>query len=142
TYAGNSDEMKLQLGKSTTLQTQIPGDQLFSGSVDLFKTLSDLVSAMASGDRNTLQTQVGKLEQFSQSVSAVRTKLGGLINGAISVQNELKQVDLTETANLSRLQDADLTQALTEFSQSQTALQAATAVGARISSISLLDYLK
>jgi flagellar hook-associated protein 3 FlgL len=142
TYAGNTDVVKLQVGKSSTLQTQIPGGQVFSGSVDIFQTLTDLVAAMNSGGTSAIQTQVTKLEQFSQTVSSARTKIGGLLNGASAVQNDLKQADLTQVAHLSRLQDADLAQALSEFSQSQTALQAATAVGARVSSISLLDYLK
>jgi len=54
----------------------------------------------------------------------------------------LTQADLTLVAHLSKLQDADLAQALSEFTQSQNALQAATAVGAKVSSLSILDYLK
>jgi len=142
TYAGDSNAMKLQTGRASTLQTQIPGSQVFSGSVDIFSTLTSLVTAMNSGDRNGIRTQVARLEQFSQTVSTARTKLGGLINGAASAQSDLRQADLAETAHLSQLQDADLAQALSEFTQSQTALQAATAVGARVSSLSLLDYLK
>jgi flagellin-like hook-associated protein FlgL len=64
------------------------------------------------------------------------------MNGATAAQNELKQADLTLVAHLFELQDADLAQALSEFTQSQNALQAATAVGARVSSLSILDYLK
>jgi flagellar hook-associated protein 3 FlgL len=141
-YAGDSQVMKLQIGDVTTLQTQVPGDQLFTAGVDVFKTVSDLSTAMASGDRSAIRTQVANLEQFIQIVSSARTKLGGLINEAAATQNELKQSDLSQVAHLSQLQDADMAQALTEFSQSQTALQAATAVGARVSSISILDYLK
>jgi flagellar hook-associated protein 3 FlgL len=142
TYAGNSDEVKLQVGKASTLQSQIPGDQVFSGSVDIFQTLTDLVAAMTSGSTGAIQTQVTKLEQFSQNVSSSRTKLGALMNGATAAQNELKQSDLTLVAHLSKLQDADLAQALSEFTQAQNALQAATAVGAKVNTLSILDYLK
>jgi flagellar hook-associated protein 3 FlgL len=141
-YAGNSGVMKLQVGTSTTLQTQIPGDQLFSGSIDVFKSVSDLVTAMSSGSTAAIQTQVSNLGQISNTISAVRSKVGGLMNAATAAQGALQQADLTQTTHLSQLQEADIAQALTEFSQSQTALQAATAVGARISSVSLLDYLQ
>jgi flagellin-like hook-associated protein FlgL len=47
-----------------------------------------------------------------------------------------------QVPHLSQLQDADLAQALSEFTQSQNALQAATAVGARVGTLSILDYLK
>lgn len=142
TYAGNSDVMKLQVGRTSTLQTQIPGGEIFSGSVDIFKSITDLVSALTSGNTAGIQAQVSNLEKFSETLSTVRGQLGGLMNVATTSQNELKQVDLVRTAQLSQLQDADLAQALSEFSQSQTALQAATAVGAKITSVSLLDYLK
>lgn len=142
TYAGNSDVMKLQVGKASTLQSQIPGNQVFSGAVDIFQTLTDLVTAMSSGSTSAIRTQVARLEQFSQTVSSARTKVGGLLNGATAAQNDLRQADLTLVAHLSQLQDADLAQALSEFTQSQNALAAATAVGARVSSLSILDYLK
>ena len=142
TYAGNSDEVELQIGKASTLQSQIPGDQVFTSSIDIFQTLTDLVAAMNSGSTSAIQAQVTKLEQFSQNVSSARTKLGGLMNEATAAQNELKQTDLTLAAHLSHLQDADLAQALSEFTQSQNALQAATAVGARVGTLSILDYLK
>jgi len=142
TYAGDSQLMKLQVGNVTTLQTQVPGDQVFTSGVDVFKAVSDLSSAMASGDRNAIRTQIANIEQFLQNVSSVRTQIGGLINEASTTQTALKQSDLTQVAHLSQLQDADLAEALSELSQSQTALQAATAVGARVTSISILDYLK
>jgi len=142
TYAGNSQVMKLQVGNVTTLQTQIPGGQLFTSAVDVFQAVSDLSSAMASGDRNAIRVQIGNLEQFIEIVSSVRTQVGALINQAAAAQSALKQSDLAQVAHLTQLQDADLAEALTELSQNQTALQAATAVGARVTSISILDYLK
>jgi flagellar hook-associated protein 3 FlgL len=142
TYNGNSDVMKLQIGKASTLQSQLPGDQVFSAAVDIFQTLTDLIAAMNTGSTSAIQTQVTKLEQFAQTVSTARTKLGGLLNASTAAQNELRQVDLTLVAHLSRLEEADLAQALSEFTQSQNALQAATAAGARVSTLSLLDYLK
>jgi len=141
-YSGNSDVVKLQVGKASVLQSQIPGDQVFSGAVDIFQTLTDLVAAINTGSTSAIQTQVTKLEQFSQTVSSARTKLGGLMNAATAAQNELRQADLTLVAHLSKLEDADLAQALSEFTQTQNALQAATAVGARVSSLSILDYLQ
>ena len=141
-YAGDSMVTKLQTGRATTLQSQIPGDQIFTGSIDAFQTISDLMTAITSGNNSAIQTGVTKLETLSQTVSSARTQVGGLINSATAAQSDLRQTDLTQVAQLSRLQDADLSKALSDFSQSQIALQAATAVGARISSISLLDYLK
>ncbi|HLQ78337.1 MAG TPA: flagellar hook-associated protein FlgL [Terriglobia bacterium] len=141
-YSGDSMVTKLQTGRATSIQSQIPGDQIFSGSIDIFQTITDLMNAINTGDKAGIQTGVTNLGTLSQTVSSVRTQVGGLINSAAAAQSDLRQTELTQVAQLSRLRDADLSRALSDFSQSQIALQAATAVGARVSSISLLDYLK
>ena len=64
------------------------------------------------------------------------------MNGATPAQNELKQSDLTLVAPLSKLQDTCLAQALSEFAQSQNALQAPTAIGAKVNTLSILDHLQ
>src|SRR5215467_7792593 len=50
TYQGNNTAMTLQIGRNNTVETQIPGNQIFSGNVDIFSTMSQLISAMQSGD--------------------------------------------------------------------------------------------
>ena len=42
---------------------------------------------------------------------------------------------------LSRYEDADLTEVLTDMTQAETALEAALAVSSRITDLSLLNYL-
>ncbi len=140
TYQGDSNAVNLQIGRNATLQTQIPGSDVFAGS--LFTAMNDLVTALNSGDKAAIRASITTLDQFSSTLSSTRSRVGALLNMAQTAETDLKNDDLARTADLSRLQDADLSQALTEFSQSQTALQAATAVGARISNISILDYLK
>src|SRR5215472_3445131 len=38
TYDGNSTAVTLQVGRDNTLQTQIPGSDIFSGNIDIFDT--------------------------------------------------------------------------------------------------------
>src|SRR5438094_358824 len=69
TYAGNNQDMPLQVSRNSTLQTQVAGSDIFSGSVDIFTTMSDLATAMQAGDKTAIDAQVKKLEQFSDTVS-------------------------------------------------------------------------
>src|SRR5438309_3927180 len=50
TYQGNNQDMPLQVTRNSTLQTQIPGSAIFTGAVDIFATMSNLATAMQSGD--------------------------------------------------------------------------------------------
>lgn len=142
TYTGNDQEVCLQIGRSSTLQIQVPGSEIFTGSVDLFSTIKDLVDAMNAGNKGGISAQVAKLEQFSAVVGGALGKVGGLVNLAQSVESDLTHYDLARTEDLMNLEDVDLSVALTDFTQAETALRAATAVGARISNISILDYLR
>jgi flagellar hook-associated protein 3 FlgL len=141
-YNGNSNAVQLQVGRATTLQVHVPGSEVFTGSVDIFATIKDLVDAMNTGDKNGIASNVSKLEQFTSVLGSSLGKVGGLVNVAQSIDTDLTQYSLARTQQLSRLEDADLPSALTDFSQAQTALQAATAIGARISDISILNYLR
>jgi flagellar hook-associated protein 3 FlgL len=141
TYQGNSSAFKVQTGRASTLQTQIPGDQVFSGSINVFGAVKQLSDAIAAGDKTAIQTQVGNLQQYYDSVSVVRSQVGALSNAAQSTQSDLQAYDLARSSDQARIQNADLAQATTDFTQNQTALQAALAAGAKISQISILDYL-
>ena len=142
TYQGNSSAIQVQVGRATTLQMGIPGSQVFSGAIDVFSTVKQLSAAITAGDKSAMQTQLTNLQQYFDSVSASRTQVGSLVNQAQSVQSDLQTYELARATDQSRIQSADLAQATTDFTQTQTALQAAMAVGARISQISLLDYLR
>jgi flagellar hook-associated protein 3 FlgL len=142
TYQGNSATTQLQVSRNSTLQIGIPGSQVFSGSIDVFSSVKQLSDAITSGDKSAMQTQLTNLQQYFDSVSAARSQVGGLVNQSQSIQSDLQSYELARAGDQSRIQSADLVQATTDFTQTQTALQAAMAVGAKISQVSLLDYIK
>lgn len=141
TYQGNSSAPQVQIGRATTLQTQIPGSQVFSGSVNVFDSLQQLSSAINSGDTSAIQAQVNNLQQYYNSISAVRAQVGSLTNSAQDTQTDITAYQTALTTDQSRVQSADMAQAATNLTQTQNALQAALEAGARISQVSLLDYI-
>jgi len=140
TYNGNADVVTLQIGRASRLQTQIPGDQLF-GSVDLFSALTDLAGALQSGDRSQIDARLKPIESAWDALSINRSRIGNMINVADSRHQELTAMSLARETNLAGIESADLAQALTEFRSYENALQSTLAVGARISQLTLLDYL-
>jgi flagellar hook-associated protein 3 FlgL len=140
-YQGNSSALQLQVGRSSTLQVGIPGNQIFTGSIDVFSTIKQLSAAITSGSNSAIQAQLTNLQQYYDSVSAVRTQVGSLVNQAQSTQSDLQSYELARAGDQSRIQSADLAQVTTDFTQTQTALQAAMAVGGKISQLSLLNYI-
>ncbi len=141
TYAGNAEDMTVQISRTSTLSTQLSGNDVFSGTVDIFETISNLVTAIEAEDKPGIDEGLRALEQFSELLSVNRSKIGGYINIATAVESELTSANIARESELSEEQAADLAKAITELTMSQNALQATLAVGARISQLSLLDYL-
>lgn len=141
-YNGNNSVMSLQVTRSTTLQTQVAGIEIFSGPINIFDVMSDLSTAIQAGDKDGIDAAVTKLGQFDDSVSTARSKVGGYLNLATDVQSQLSTAGLARASNVSQEQDADLPTAISEMTQSQQTLQAALAVGGKISQFSILDYLQ
>lgn len=142
TYTGDDEATYLQAGRSSTLQVHLPGSEIFSGPVDVFAAIKDLVDAMNAGDRSAIAAQVKQLEDFHSLVGKALAKVGGLVNAGQSLEEGLTNYSLQQASEQSRLEDADLSEALSEYTQAETALRAATAAGARIYNISILDYLR
>jgi len=142
TYIGNSAGMPMQISRTVTVETQVPGTEIFSGSVNIFDVMSGLVTAIQAGDQDGIDTQVANLGQFAEVVALARSKVGGYLNHTTHVENNLAAANLSHETELSNKEAADLAKAISELTMSENGLQAALAVGARISQLSILDYLR
>ena len=149
TYEGNGDTNTVQISNGLSVQTNLPGNQLFSNagdssataSVDVFGALSDLSSALESGDSDSIGTALTSLKSAYDYLNGQRTFYG----------NTEKQVQSTETflstdkVNLSQQQDdligADLDTACTNLEQAEQARQAVLSASSKISQSNLFNYL-
>jgi flagellar hook-associated protein 3 FlgL len=142
TYNGNSDEMPMQIGRTAHVPTQIAGNELFSGPLNIFDVMADLAVAIEAGDKDGIDRNTKLVEQFSEVVGLARTKVGGHLNLISNVESDLMATKLAHETELSNKEAADLAKAITDLSMSQSGLEAALAVGANISQLSILKYLK
>ena len=140
-YQGDNKTVKLQVGRSAKLDTQIPGSEIF-GSTDVFAVITALSQAMQSGDRIAIDAELKNLQKAWDGLSVSRSRIGGLVNVADSTRNELTALSLARESALVDIEAADLTKTLTEFKSLEGALQNTLAIGARISQQTLLDYLR
>jgi flagellar hook-associated protein 3 FlgL len=141
-YNGNSAGMSVQVTRTTALPMQVAGRDIFSGSVNIYDVMSDLSTAIQNGDKSAIDDAVNKLGQFDDNVSTARSKVGGYPNLATDVQSQLSNASVARVSSLLQEQDADLPTEISEMTQSQQTLQAAHAVGARVSQLSILDFLQ
>jgi flagellar hook-associated protein 3 FlgL len=75
-------------------------------------------------------------------VSQARATVGVRAQRVESQQQRSQDLGLMEEVLLSDLQDADITEVITRYTQLQTELQASLQVGAQNLQLSLLDFLR
>ncbi len=122
-----------------------------STNQSVFATLQNLISAFStpiSGQavarasfRNTLSSEMANLNGILDNVLNVQASIGSRMNELDALSNVSESLDLQFQERLSNLQDLDYAAAISAFSQQQMQLEAAQSSFARISGLSLFNYL-
>ena len=108
----------------------------------VFSHLMDLRNSLAANDELGITIAGGKVDRSVDRVVQARASVG--IEAAQIQQQRERSADLeiSEKTMLSKLQDTDLTEVITRFSQLQTQLAASLQVGSQNLRLSLLDFLR
>lgn len=121
-----------------------------SANESVFKTISDLIAALntplASGTgtaqlTGSLNRGLKHLDNALDNVLTVRSSLGLRLNEIDALQTAGDDLGLQFSQTLSELQDVDYNKALSDLAQQQMYLQAAQQTFAKVTGLSLFDYL-
>lgn len=149
-YSGDETALKVEIGTSTTQQLNIPGNQLLTadgaaskpyGTTNVFAAFDDLITAVTANDVTGIQAGAQALEaganQINNAVSDVAarvTRLDSMTKLNQNTRNTLMDV-------YGNTQNVDYAKMAVELSQQQTAFNASLSATAKVSQMSLLDYL-
>ena len=154
TYQGNTDEAPTEIAQGVTVNAQIPGANASptgtrglitdaESGADLFSHLILLqqhllagdIDAIASTDRPLLTKDEDNVVYHLSANGAMQAELAAA--GATASDRSLSL-----TKQVSDQTDVDLASTLVQLNQTQNAYQAALQSGAKILTMSLLDYLR
>lgn len=108
---------------------------------NVFQSVKNLENALRNDDTEGILNTLADLDADLAAVLQTRTQLGARLNRLDAAQTRLEDGDKLLVQNLSKNEDADLAEAISELTLSETAFQAALQVTARILQQSLLDFL-
>ena len=140
-YNGNSAVTSVEISQGQSVQTNLPGNQLFTNaSGNVFSALNDLVNALNSG--TGISAASAEIQSAFNQVNSQRAFYGNALSQLQSTESFLSQ----DTVNLSTQQNnligANLPAAITSLSQDQTAQQASESAAAQILQLpNLLSYI-
>ncbi|MFN8009145.1 MAG: flagellar hook-associated protein FlgL [Terriglobia bacterium] len=141
-YQGNDEPIYLRLDRSTVLQTNITGGNLFLGSPGIYSTLDDLKTAISNNDTATIQSKLQDLETISDRVNAADTTVGNHLQLLDQIQSRLNSQNLALQTESSRLGDANLVESLSNLTLANQAVNVTLNTEAQVQQLSLIDYLR
>ena len=142
---GRIQEVEVQPGGRTPVN--MPGDRLFQGAgladgIDLFALMRDINQALADGDYDAIQEQLGSLERAHEQVSSQRSTVGARVNQLEQVKERQADIKLSLQVLSSNIEDIDVAEAITELGRQQNIYEATLGAAGRIIQPSLLDFLR
>jgi flagellar hook-associated protein 3 FlgL len=143
-YQGDSGEFKIETNREDHVAINITGDEAYTGSDEknIFKITGNLWAGLVTNNRELIAQQLDKLSSFEKNNLKLLAKTGSRTNRLDIIKNNFLVKDKeNSTAHLSDLEDADLTEAMSELALQQTVFQATLKTTAMISNLTLVNFL-
>lgn len=151
TYQGDTQQQGVQISSSRVMETNDIGSNIFqSNGQDIFGVLINLANALDTpitdtASQNTFRAALASagdgLENTLDAVLTTRAMVGSRLKEVESLEAFGQELKLQYASALSEIQDLDYAQALSDFTQKQTILEAAQKSFATTSQLSLFNFI-
>lgn len=157
-FAGNSNPIQLDVGNNSKVNISVDGQGVFvnvpagatsgllsnpqgSGNGILDKLSVALTSGLPTVGA-TISATLSDIDANLDNISASRATLGANVNRVTAISSQMATTTINLTANLSSIQDVDISKTIMDFQTQQNTYQAALSIGAKIIQPSLVDFMK
>ena len=151
-YKGDQTRMLVGVGDNRRMNQNIPGSDAFTNvvrddgkggrvGIGFFQAMGDLIDAVKGSNRVAIQRGISEIDTLQQGLSNASAQVGTDLNVVDSQNNVLDEITLRLKTTMSDIQDLDYTEAITKMNKDQLALEAAQSSFAKISKLSLFNYI-
>ena len=143
-YNGNSDAFSIKDGKDTNIEVGWNGEDIFgeSGtSLDIFNTFINFKTYLTNNDVAGIQSTLDFIDTHLGTIRDTISELGGKAIRLEVRQNIIADLHIAYSERKSKLEDADITEAIMNLSAKEFAYKASLASASKIMTLSLTDYL-
>lgn len=143
TYNGNSGTNSVPIGNDESIQSNVPGDQIFAASGgNVMQSLTDLVNALQSSSTSGIESATTEVQNALQTVSLQQGYYSSASNQLDADNTYLQNVTVSLQSQENDLVGANTAQVITAMTQSQTTEEATLEALAKVQPMSLLNYLQ
>jgi flagellar hook-associated protein 3 FlgL len=143
-YAGSTTELAVDIGDGRSVTMAFDGSDIAQGSdpQHLFDELDDLITAVSAGNEAGVTSGMQALQRAFTRATGAQSSLGNDMHEIDTQKLRLQQMKQSGNERLSKLEEANMAEAITNMSHAEAAYEAALGAAARATRVSLLDYLK
>lgn len=137
-YHGDLVQNGIDIADGFQVQQNVAGSAAFSRA---FSSVEQVLAALENGDQAAMQAALSQFAGALGDISQARAELGVSLAALQNAGTELDSRELAIRERQSKIQDANLAQAVTQLKANETALEAAFTARSAVGQRSLFDYL-
>ncbi len=151
-YQGDKTQTSVDISDQRRLVLNRAGDEVFASvdrvvdgdtqDISFFKVIDDFAQALAGDDEDALNLGLEEISSITEGMGASIADLGARISTVSNQREILEDTNLRYQDLLSNAQDLDYATAVTKLSAELLSLEAAQASFAKISQLSLFNYIR
>ena len=108
----------------------------------VFDELRGLENALLTDNPQIIQSLLEKLDTSIERVVTFRTEIGALTNTISNAETNIEKNKLLNEAHKSKIEDADVTELMSDLSKEQAVLKATYKASSNLMNTSLMDFLR
>lgn len=146
-YAGTADDINVAVdkGASSQLALNVTGDRVLtnvgSSGINILNEIDNLIDGINNNNPTNIKAAALQIDTSSTEMDSLRSQVAGRQLRLESAEKMIALNKNTAQTLIENIQNVDMIKAATELTQQKTAFEAALSATAKISQISLLDYL-
>ncbi|MBT1071922.1 flagellin [Pelotalea chapellei] len=149
-YSGDESALKIEVGPATTQQMNIPGNQLLTadtattqpyGTTNILQTFDDLIAAVTANNVAGIKAGATALGDGAKQITNAQTDVASRIvrlDSTAKLNNNTRNTLETIYGNT---QNVDYAKLAVQLNQQKIAFEASLSSTAKLSQLSLLDYM-
>jgi flagellar hook-associated protein 3 FlgL len=151
-YKGDQTRMNVRVGEQRSIPINRTGTDAFvpvartdtdgtSVGVGFFKVMDDLVAGLNGSKGPDVRRGVGELDNLQLGVSLAQAEVGTNLNVVDQQTAVIEDTTLNLKTTLSSIEDLDYASAITKMNQQMLSLEAAQSSFAKVSKLSLFNFI-
>jgi flagellar hook-associated protein 3 FlgL len=157
-FSGTDDLLNLEIGQGSQLATNVSGGQLLRGGtppaavgagataggspVDVLGGIDALIAAISANNKSGIADGIKNMKAAADQVNASRADVAGRLVRLDNMKSMITNNQNTLKGMYGDIQNVDYAQAGVQLSQQTTSFNAALSTTAKLTQLSLLDYMK